>query len=87
MSEMNFKKVGQTFQVAMTKEGAWWYVFAPGTPVASQGQTEEEALFMIKDALELGFEISGVEVENITNTPEGQTAIQKELADLAQVDY
>jgi predicted RNase H-like HicB family nuclease len=44
------------FAATVWREGDWYVSQCPEVDVASQGQTEEEALANLKEALELHFE-------------------------------
>ena len=46
----------QTFAATTWREGTWIVAQCLGVDVASQGETEEEALANLKEALELYFE-------------------------------
>ncbi len=46
------------FLAALTQEGKWWVARCLDVEVTSQGQTIEEALANLKEALELYFEDS-----------------------------
>ncbi len=80
MDEKNFKKVGQKFRAVTWKSHLYWLVCALETPVATQGVSRSDALAMIKDALEGGYGLSNVQIEDIGDSPEGQAEIQREIA-------
>ncbi len=46
----------QQFSASVWREGDWWIAQCLEVDVASQGQTEEEALQNLREALELYFE-------------------------------
>lgn len=46
----------QTFTASLWQEDGWWIAQCIEVDVASQGETEQEALANLKEALELHFE-------------------------------
>ena len=48
--------MSRKFTAVLTKEGEWFVAQCVEVDVASQGETEEEALKNLKEALELHFE-------------------------------
>ncbi len=49
------KSMRQTFTASLWQEGEWYIAQCREVDVASQGETEEEALNNLRDALELHF--------------------------------
>jgi len=52
------------FSVTTWQEGHWWVAQALEVDIASQGETEQEALDNLKEALELHFEFPNVSQKN-----------------------
>lgn len=52
------KNMKQTFTASVWQEGVWFIAQCREIDVASQGETEEEALENLRDALELHFAAS-----------------------------
>ena len=52
----NEVKVSVNLQVALRLDGDAWVGYCPSLDMASQGDTEEEALNAVKEAVELWFE-------------------------------
>ena len=60
----------QTFTVSVWREGDWFVAQCLEVDVASQGETEEEAVTNLKEALELHFEPPRATVYPETRTVE-----------------
>jgi predicted RNase H-like HicB family nuclease len=56
------------FTAALRREGTWYVAQCLEVDVASQGETIEEALHNLREALELHFEDAPVPAESLTPT-------------------
>lgn len=58
-----------TFSVIITEENGWLVALEPTSGVASQGKTLDEAMYNIREALELYFEEIGQDTTKLAAAP------------------
>ena len=60
--------MARTLTASLTRDGIWFVAQCLEMDVASQGETPEETIAQLREALELHFEVVRLLVENLTGT-------------------
>ena len=60
--------MARTLTASLTRDGIWFVAQCLEMDVASKGETPEEAIAQLREALELHFEVVRLLVENLTGT-------------------